>query len=555
MERNWLKSYPAGVPAEVDVDIFRSIPDLFARSVEKYAVKTALIHMGTALTYAEVERGSRDFAAFLAEGLKLEKGARIALMMPNVLQYPVTLLGALRAGLVVVNCNPLYTARELERQLSDSGASAIVVIENFASVVEAALPKTEIKYVVTTQLGDLFGWPKRTLTNFAIKYVKRLTPAWRIGGAVPLRAALRQGASLTWSAPTIAPDDLAFLQYTGGTTGAPKGAMLTQRNIVANLVQHHAQLSKVLGDGDDIVVTPIPLFHIYALTVACLLTIKIGGANVLITNPRDIPGLVRELAKHRFTCFPGVNPLFRALVENHDFARLDFSSLRIAASGGAALQRPVAEKWKAITGKTPIEAYGLTETSPVVTCNPTDLKEFNGSCGVPIPSTEVVIKDDDGVDLPNGEAGELCVRGPQVMAGYWNRPDETAKVMTADGFLRTGDIATIDEKGFVRIVDRKKDMINVSGYKVYPTEVEEVIALHSGVQDVGVVGVPNPVTGEAVKAIVVRRDPKLTAADVKAHCRQYLTSYKLPHVIEFRTELPKTSLGKILRRELRDVED
>lgn len=555
MERIWIKSYSADVPAEVDVDAFRSIVDVFEQSVAKFSDKPAYIHMGATLAYADVDRLSRAFAAYLSEELKLPRGARVALMMPNVLQYPIALFGALRAGYIVVNCNPLYTARELERQLADSSAEAIVVIENFASVLQEALPRTAIKHVITTQLGDMLGWGKGTLVNFVVKYVKRLVPAWRIPGAIHFLTALRRGANLPWNPAPIASNDIAFLQYTGGTTGIPKGAMLTHRNIVANLQQHHAYIHEALQEGRDVVITALPLFHIYALTVSCLLAVKIGAVNVLITNPRDIPGVVKELAKHRFTCFAGVNTLFKALVDSRDFARLDFSSLRIAASGGSALQEAVAAKWKAITGKTLIEAYGLTETSPVATCNPVDLAKFNGSCGLPIPSTEVAIKDEQGADLPIGEAGELCVRGPQVMKGYWNKPDETAKAMTADGFLKTGDIATIDRDGFVRIVDRKKDMINVSGFKVYPNEVEEVVALHPGVQEVGAVGVPNAVSGEAVKIVVVKRDPSLSAEDLKAHCRKYLTAYKVPRVIEFREELPKTTLGKILRRALRETSD
>jgi long-chain acyl-CoA synthetase len=553
MERIWLKSYPADVPAEVYVDAFRSIIDVFEQSVARFANNPAYTHMGATLTYAEVDRLSRAFAAYLREELKLPKGARVALMMPNILQYPIALFGALRAGYTVVACNPLYTPRELERQLADSGAEAIVVLENFAFVLQQALAQTKVRHVIVTQLGDMLGWCKGRLISLAIKFVKRLVPKWSIPSAVRFSTALREGAAIPWRPEPIGPEDIAFLQYTGGTTGVPKGAILTHRNIVANLQQHHAQLNPVLQEGRDIVITALPLFHIYALTVSCLLPFKIGAANVLITNPRDIRGLVKELGRHKFTCFAGVNTLFNALVDDPDFARLDFSSLRIAATGGAALQEPVAEKWKAITGKTLIEAYGLTETSPVVTCNPVDLPEFNDSCGVPIPSTEVAIRDDEGADLPIGAAGELCVRGPQVMKGYWNKPEETAKVMTPDGFLRTGDIATIDGNGFVRIVDRKKDMINVSGLKVYPNEVEEIVSMHPGVLEVGAVGVPDPASGEAVKIVVVKRDPLLTVEDLKAHCRKYLTTYKIPRVVEFRTELPKTNLGKILRRGLRDA--
>ena len=552
MERIWLKSYRADVPAEADVDAFSSIVNMFDQSVARFANKPAYIHMGVTLTYAEVDRLSRNFAAYLHETLRLPKGARVALMMPNILQYPIALFGVLRAGCTVVNCNPLYTPRELERQLADSGAQAIVVLENFAFVLQKALAQTKVRHVIVTQFGDMLGWGKGRLISFAIKFVKRLVPKWSIPNAVQFSTALREGAGLSWRPEPIGPEGIAFLQYTGGTTGVPKGAVLTHRNIVANLQQHHAQINSVLQEGGDIVITALPLFHIYALTISCLLAFKIGAANVLITNPRDIRELVKELGKHRFTCFAGVNTLFKGLVDDPDFPRLDFSSLRIAATGGSALQELVAKKWKAVTGKTLIEAYGLTETSPVVTCNPVDLPDFNGSCGVPIPSTEVAIRDDEGADLAVGIAGELCVRGPQVMKGYWNKPEETAKVMTPDGFLRTGDIATIDENGFVHIVDRKKDMINVSGFKVYPNEVEEIVSLHPGVLEVGAVGVPDPASGEAVKIVVVKRDPLLTVEDLKAHCRNYLTTYKIPRAVEFRRELPKTNLGKILRRALRD---
>ena len=552
MERIWLKSYRADVPAEADVDAFSSIVNMFDQSVARFANKPAYIHMGVTLTYAEVDRLSRNFAAYLHDKLRLPKGARVALMMPNILQYPIALFGALRAGCTVVNCNPLYTPRELEQQLADSGAQAIVVLENFAFVLQKALAQTKVRHVIVTQFGDMLGWGKGRLISFAIKFVKRLVPKWSIPNAVQFSTALREGAGLSWRPEPIGPEDIAFLQYTGGTTGVPKGAVLTHRNIVANLQQHHAQINSVLQEGGDIVITALPLFHIYALTISCLLAFKIGAANVLITNPRDIRELVKELGKHKFTCFAGVNTLFKGLVDDPDFPRLDFSSLRIAATGGSALQESVAKKWKAVTGKTLIEAYGLTETSPVVTCNPVDLPDFNGSCGVPIPSTEVAIRDDEGADLAVGIAGELCVRGPQVMKGYWNKPEETAKVMTPDGFLRTGDIATIDENGFVHIVDRKKDMINVSGFKVYPNEVEEIVSMHPGVLEVGAVGVPDPASGEAVKIVVVKRDPLLTVEDLKAHCRNYLTTYKIPRAVEFRRELPKTNLGKILRRALRD---
>ncbi len=551
MERVWLKKYPVGVPAEVNIDAFSSIIHIFDHSVEKYKAKRAFVQMGATLSYADVERLSRGFAAFLNRDLGLAPGARVALMMPNILQYPIALFGALRAGCVVVNCSPLYTAHELSAQLADSGAEAIVVLENFAAVLQQALPGAMVKHVIVTQIGDMLGWPKGPLVNFAAKYLKRLAPAWNIPNAHRFREALKKGAGLDLSPAEINGSDTAFLQYTGGTTGVPKGAVLTHRNIVANLVQHHAFIGPVLQDGADVVVTAIPLFHIYALTVSCLLPFKIGAVNVLIADPRDIPGLIKELAKHRFSCLAGVNALFQALVANPAFAQLDFSSLSIAASGGSALQESVARKWRSITGKTLIEAYGLTETSPVVACNPVTLAEYNGSCGVPIPSTEVAILDDKGSELPLGEAGELCVRGPQVMKGYWNRPEETANVMTADGFLRTGDIATMDQNGFIHVMDRKKDMINVSGFKVYPNEVEEVICKHPGVREAGVVGVCNNLSREAVKAVIVPSDPALTSAEVQKHCGRYLAPYKVPSIVEFRDELPKTTLGKVLRRALR----
>ncbi|ARN80349.1 AMP-binding protein [Methylocystis bryophila] len=552
MERFWLKSYPPGVPADVDVDAYTSIGAMFDRSVEKYSQKAAFVHMGTTLSYAELDDLSKAFGAFLQGELKLETGVRIALMMPNILQYPIALLGALRSGYTVVNCSILYTARELEWQLADSGAEAIVVLENFASIVQQVLPKTSIKHVITTQLGDLLGFAKGIAVNFLVKHIKRLVPAWRIAHAISFSTALRKGAKQQGRAIAVAPNDVALLQYTGGTTGTPKGATLTHRNIIANLQQHHAQCRSRLQEGQDIVLTAIPLFHIYALTVSCLLGLKIGATNVLVTDPRDVKGLIGELRRRPFTVFPGVNALFKALVNCSDLAKLDLSSLRLVAVGGAPLEEKVARKWKAITGSTIIEAYGLTEASPVVTCNPMENAEFNGSCGLPIPSTEIAIRDEAGVDLPIGQAGELCVRGPQIMRGYWNRPSETAAAMTADGFFRTGDIATIDECGFVRIVDRKKDMINVSGLKVYPGEVEAVAMMHPDVVEAGVVGVPDERSGEAVKIVVVARDPSLKTADVMAHCRMRLAAFKVPRHVEFRRELPKTPLGKILRRALRE---
>lgn len=554
MDRIWLKSYPPNVPREVDVDVHRSIIDMFDRSVERYGDRPAFVQMGASLTFNDVERASRAFAAYLKNALGLRKGARVALMMPNILQYPIALFGALRAGCVVVNCSPLYTAYELEKQLADSGAQTIVVLENFAAVVEKALAGTNVEHVVVTRLGDMLGFPKGFLVDVVVKYVKRLVPPWRMPGAIPFRDALEQGKALLWRAETIDAEDVAFLQYTGGTTGTPKGAVLTHRNIVANLVQHHAFIGASLQDGEDVALTAIPLFHILALTVSCLLPFKIGATNVLIADPRDISGLVEAFAKHRVTCFVGVNRLFAALVDNPAFSRIDFSALNIAASGGSPLQERVAEKWKELTGKTLLDGYGLTETSPVVTCSPVDLERYNGSCGLPIPSTDVSIRGDDGAEAPVGQPGELCVRGPQVMREYWSRPAESAAAFTEDGYLRTGDIATIDDAGFVRIVDRKKDMINVSGLKVYPNEVEEVVAMHPGVADVGAVGVPDPKSGEAVKIVVVRRDPALTGEALKIFCRNYLAAYKVPRIVEFRKEIPKTPLGKTLRRVLRETQ-
>lgn len=554
MEPIWLKNYPKGVPAQVNVDEYRSLCELFDVSVRKFATLPAFVNMGTALTYSETDRLSRDFGAYLRYVLRLPKGAGVAIMMPNLLQYPVAMFGALRAGCTVVNCNPLYSPRELEHQLKDSGAAAIVIVENFAHVLAQVVERTHVKHVITTQIGDLLRFPRRHAVNFAVKYLKRLVPRWQISGCVPFRNALALGRNQPWEAPDVGPDDIAFLQYTGGTTGTPKGAMLTHRNMVANLQQAHAWLKNVLREGREIVITPLPLYHIFALTANCLTFFKIGAANVLITNPRDIPGLVKELGRYRFTVITGVNTLYNALLANSDFTKLDFSSLHVSASGGMPAHRSVAERWKQVTGKALVEAYGLTECSPAVAMNPLDLAEFNGSIGMPVPSTEIAIRDEAGNDLPVGEAGELCVRGPQVMKGYWHQPQETAAVMTDDGFLRTGDIAIVDEHGFIRIVDRKKDMIVVSGFKVFPNEIEDVVIRHPGVLEVGAVGLADAVSGEAVKVVVVRRDPNLTADDVITHCRKHLTGYKIPRYVEFQQEIAKTNLGKVLRRSLRETQ-
>lgn len=553
MEKIWLQSYMPGVPAEVDVDAYASLADLFAQSTQAFAQRTAYINMGRALSYAELDRHSRDFAAYCQTVLKLPQGARIALMMPNLLQYPVALFGALRAGYTVVNCNPLYTARELEHQLQDAGAEAIIIVENFAHVLQEVLPRTALKHVVVTGLGDMLGWPKSLLVNFVVRHVRKMVPGWQLPTAISFKQMLAAGRQATLQPVTIAPDDNAFLQYTGGTTGVAKGAMLTHRNIIANLQQAHAWLSPVLKpDGSELIITALPLYHIFALTANCLTFLKIGATNVLITNPRDIPGFVKELGQYRFTCFTGVNTLFNALLNHADFAQLDFSALRVSLGGGMAVQKAVAEKWKQVTGKPLIEAYGLTETSPAATINPLDLAEYNGSIGLPISSTEVAIRADDGSYLPVGSVGEICVRGPQVMKGYWNRPQETAKVLLSDGFLLTGDMGVMDEQGFVRIVDRKKDMILVSGFNVYPNEIEDVVALHPGVLEVAAIGVPDEHSNEAVMIFVVKKDPALTAEALIQHCRAHLTGYKIPRHVEFREELPKTNVGKILRRALRD---
>ena len=554
MEKIWLKHYPAGVPAEIDANKYQSIRDLFEESVASFGERPAYHCMGKEITFAELDRMSAAFGAWLqAQGL--QKGERVALMMPNVLQYPVALFGVLRAGLVVVNVNPLYTPRELEHQLNDSGAKAIVILENFAHTLEQVIERTPVKQVVVAAMGDLLGGAKGALVNFVVRNVKKMVPAFELDNAMRFNQVLRAAANMTLARVEIKPEDIAFLQYTGGTTGVSKGAMLLNRNITANLTQVDAWLDPFLTEYDRkhyIIITALPLYHIFSLTVNCLMMLKIGGKNVLIVNPRDIPGFVKELAKHKYTTITGVNTLFNGLLHHPDFEKLDFSALRISNGGGMAVQKAVAEKWKKVTGVTLIEGYGLTETSPVATTNPPDLKEFNGSIGLPVPSTEISIRDDAGNELPLGEAGEICIRGPQVMAGYWQKPEETEKVMTADGFFRSGDIGIMDEKGHTRIVDRKKDMILVSGFNVYPNEIEGVVMMLPGVVECAAVGVPDEHSTEAVKLFVVRKDPDLSEKEVRAHCHQNMTGYKCPKYIEFRTELPKTNVGKILRRALRD---
>ena len=551
MEKIWLKSYPAGVPAEIDVDQFRSLGDLFEKSVAQFSQRDAFYCMGKTITYAELDALSARFGAFLQGELGLAKGARVALMMPNVLQYPVALYGALRAGYTVVNVNPLYTARELEHQLKDAGVEAIVILENFAHTLQSVIGKLSLRHVVVTRLGELLGFPKGAIVDFVVRRIRKMVPAWSLPGSVRFSDALQRGARHALKPVDVGHEDIAFLQYTGGTTGMAKGAVLTHRNIIANMQQAHAWIRPVVREGQEIIITALPLYHIFSLTANCLTFFKVGATNILITNPRDIPGFVKELAKHRFTAITGVNTLFNALLNNPDFAKLDFSSLHVSLGGGMAVQQAVAERWKKVTGVALVEAYGLTETSPAVTLNPLDLKEFNHAIGLPISSTDISIRDDDGVEQPVGQRGELCVRGPQVMRGYWNRPEETARVFTSDGYLRTGDIAVIDAAGFITLVDRKKDMILVSGFNVYPNEVEDVVASHPGVLEVAAVGVPDERSGEAVKVFVVRKDPALTAEALIAHCRKELTGYKVPHHVEFRDELPKSNVGKILRRELR----
>ncbi|WP_420996504.1 long-chain fatty acid--CoA ligase [Cupriavidus sp. 30B13] len=555
MERQWLKHYPAGVPAEIDGSQYRSLAALLEESFRTYADRRAFVCMDKAITYGELDRLSRQFAAWLqTRGLK--PGARVAIMMPNVLQYPVVLAAVLRAGYVVVNVNPLYTPRELEHQLKDSGAEAIVILENFATTLQQVLPATPVKHVVVASMGDLLGGLKGAIVNFVVRNVKKMVPAWELPNCVRFNTVLQEGSRLQLQPASTGPDDIAFLQYTGGTTGVSKGAVLLHRNIVANVLQSEAWMQPALAKGAPveqlITITALPLYHIFALTVCCLLGMRGGGLSVLIPNPRDIPGFIRELQKYKFNMFPAVNTLYNALINNPEIGKVDFSGLRVANGGGMAVQEAVARKWLDKTGCPIIEGYGLSETSPSATCNPTDTDAFSGTIGLPLPSTDIAIRDDDGRDVPLGQPGEICIRGPQVMAGYWNRPDETAKVMTPDGFFKTGDIGVMDERGYTKIVDRKKDMILVSGFNVYPNEIEGVVAECPGVLEVAAVGVPDEHSGEVVKLFVVKRDPALTEAELIAFCKERLTGYKRPKYVEFRGELPKTNVGKILRRELRD---
>jgi len=551
VEKIWLKHYPKGVPAEIDINEYASVRDVFEESVRKYASRKAYTCMGKSITFAELDALSAAFGAWLqANGCK--KGARIALMMPNVLQYPICLFGILRAGCTVVNVNPLYTARELEHQLKDSGAEVIVVVENFAHVLQEVIARTKVRQPIVTSIGELLGF-KGLIVDFVLRHVKKMIPAYSLPGSIRLSDTLADGRKRKLENVPLGHDDIAFLQYTGGTTGVAKGAMLLHRNIVANLLQARAWVKPFLkASHQEVIITPLPLYHIFSLTANCLVFMTLGAENVLITNPRDIPGFIKEMAKHRFSAFTGVNTLFNALINKPEFAKLDFSSLQLTLGGGMAVQETVAEKWKDITGKPLIEAYGLTETSPAATINPLDLPSYNGSIGLPIPSTELILRDDAGKEVPLGQPGEICIRGPQVMKGYWQHPHETAKVLDAEGWFATGDVGVMDERGYVRIVDRKKDMILVSGFNVYPNEVEGVAVMHPGILECAAVGVPDKKSGEAVRLYVVKKDDNLTAEDVIEHCRHHLTAYKVPRDIEFRTELPKSNVGKILRRELRD---
>ncbi|MCC7597606.1 long-chain fatty acid--CoA ligase [Janthinobacterium sp. FW305-129] len=554
MEKIWLKSYPPGVPADIDPDQYRSLVHVLEEAFQKYADRKAYVCMDKFLTYAELDTYSRQLGAWLqSRGLK--KGARVALMMPNVLQYPVAIAAVLRAGYTVVNVNPLYTPRELEHQLNDSGSEAIIVLENFAHTLEQVLSRTAVKHIVVASMGEMLGGLKGMLVNFVVRNVKKMVPAYSLPNAMRFKQALALGSRMKLTPVELSINDPAFLQYTGGTTGVSKGATLSHRNVIANVLQSEAWSGAALDQNSKeqmIIVCALPLYHIFALTACAMWGTRVGALNILIPNPRDIPGLIKELGKYKFNLLPAVNTLYNALVNHPDFARLDFSGLKIANGGGMAVQQAVNDKWLQVTGVSIIEGYGLSETSPVATCNRADSTAFSGTIGLPIPSTEIAILDDDGKEVALGQTGEIAIRGPQVMSGYWNRPDETAKVMTPDGYFKSGDVGIMDERGYVKIVDRKKDMILVSGFNVYPNEVEAVIAAHPGVLECACVGVPDEHSGEAVKVFVVRKDPNLTQEVLAAYCKEQFTGYKRPKYIEFRDELPKTNVGKILRRALRD---
>ncbi len=551
--RIWLKSYPPGVPADIDIQRYASLPALLEESFTRHAERPAYYNLGCTLGYGALDRMSRNLAAFLQDGLGLKRGERVAVMLPNLLQFPVAAFSVLRAGLVLVNTNPLYTPRELHHQLADSGAAAIILLENQAHTVAEAMAGTGLRHVIVSRIGDLLSWPRRVLTNLVVKHVRRMVRPYRLPGAIGLLEALQAGAGSELVRHPLGHDDPAVLQYTGGTTGIAKAAVLTHGNLVANTLQSLAWHAPVVDEnGSGVIVTAIPLYHIFAFTINCLTYTALGGLNRLITDPRDLPAFVAELRRSRFNCITGVNTLFNHLLHTPGFETLDFSSLKITIGGGMAVQRAVAERWREVTGRTLIEGYGLTETSPLACANPLNAEEFSGTIGLPMPSTEASIRDDNGAPLGIGMPGELWLRGPQVMQGYWQRPDETAKVLSADGWLRTGDIAEMDERGYFKIVDRKKDLILVSGFSVFPNEIEEVIAAHPGVLEVAAIGVPDSATGEAVKVFVVRKDPALDDAGLRTYCKQNLVGYKRPHHIVFREQLPKSNVGKILRRILRD---
>jgi long-chain acyl-CoA synthetase len=555
MDKFWLKSYPEGVPAEIDVTQYKSLVQLLEESFQKFAARNAYVCMDKFLTYGELDTLSKKIGAWL-QSIGLKKGARVAIMMPNVLQYPVVMAAILRAGFVVVNVNPLYTPRELEHQLKDSGAEAIFILENFATTLEKVIAKTAVKHVVVASMGDMLGTLKGSIVNFVVRNVKKMVPAFSLPNAIRFKQVLTESAQMQLQAVSLGLDDIAFLQYTGGTTGVSKGATLSHKNVVANVLQNDAWLMPGMqgqhGKEQKIIVCALPLYHIFALTVCSLLGTRIGALNLLIPNPRDMPGFIKELGKYKVNVFPAVNTLYNGLLNNPEFAKLDFSGYEICSGGGMAVQKAVADKWLKVTGCAIAEGYGLSETSPVATANPATTKEFSGTIGMPIPSTEVIILDDDGNRLPLGQPGEIAIRGPQVMVGYWNRPEETANSMTADGFFKTGDVGIMDFRGYTTIVDRKKDMILVSGFNVYPTEIEGVVALHPGVLECACIGVPDENSGEAVKLFVVRKDPALTVEQLMVYCKEQFTAYKKPKYIEFRNDLPKTNVGKILRRELRD---
>ncbi|MDH5629268.1 MAG: long-chain-fatty-acid--CoA ligase FadD [Gammaproteobacteria bacterium] len=552
MKKVWLDSYPEGVPHEVEYDQYSSVLDIFEESVAQYGDKPAFTNMGTTLTYKELDEQAKSFAGYLQGTLGMQAGDRIAVMMPNLLQYPIALFGAMKAGLTVINVNPLYTARELKHQLNDSSADAIIIVANFAHTLQEVIDESPLKHVIVTEMGDALKGFKSFLVNFMIKKVKKMIPPYNLPNAISYKEVITEGKKQSLNPVQLTQNDIAFLQYTGGTTGVSKGAVLTHGNMVANIQQCSGWLSTLLVPGEEIIITALPMYHIFALTANCMVFCKLGGQNVLITNPRDMPGFVKELSKYKFTAITGVNTLFNGLLHTPGFESLDFSRTHMALGGGMAIQEAVANHWKKVTGIPIIEAYGLTETSPAATMNPMNLTEFNGTIGLPISSTEVSIRDEKGKELPFGEAGGLWIRGPQVMRGYLERPEETAKVLTEDGWFATGDVATMDEKGFCKIVDRKKDMILVSGFNVYPNEIEEVVVSHDKVLEVAAVGIPSESSGEVVKIFVVKKDPSLTEEEILAYCKENLTGYKIPKAIEFIPELPKSNVGKILRRELRD---